>query len=64
MAGGVAFVARGNQLDAGLDQRVGNLEIRGAKEAEAAPRAVAGKVRATTDATVGLPFIVLPSLPR
>ena len=31
MAGGIAFVARGNQLDAGFDQAVGDLEIGGAK---------------------------------
>ena len=43
-AGGVAFVARGNQLDAGFDQPMGDLEIGGAEEAEAAPRAVAGEV--------------------
>ena len=34
MAGGVAFVARRNQLDAGFDQRMGDLEIRGAQERE------------------------------
>jgi len=42
--GGVAFVARRNQLDAGFDQAVGDLEIGGAEKAEAAPRAIAGEV--------------------
>ena len=42
--GGVAFVASGNQLDAGFDQAMGDFEIGGAEEAEAAPCAIAGKV--------------------
>ena len=40
----VAFVARGNQLDTGLDQRMRNLEIGGAEQAEAAACAVRGEV--------------------
>jgi hypothetical protein len=37
-------VARANQLDAIFDQSMGNLEIGSAEQAEAAPRAIAGKV--------------------
>jgi hypothetical protein len=43
-AGGVAFVARRDQFDAGLDQRVRYPEIGGAEQAEAAARAVAGEI--------------------
>ena len=37
-AGGIAFMARGNQLNAGFHQPMGNLEIRSAEETEAASR--------------------------
>ncbi len=43
-AGGVALVARRDQLDAGFHQRVRDLEIGGAEQAEAAARAVGGEV--------------------
>ena len=39
-----AFMAGGDQLDAGFDERVGNLEIRGAEQAEAAARAVTREI--------------------
>ena len=40
----VAFVARGNQLDTGLDQRMRNLEIGGAEQAETAARAECARI--------------------
>ena len=40
----VAFVPRGDEFDAGFDQRMGDLEIGGAKKTEAAARAVSGEV--------------------
>ena len=39
-----AFMAGGDQLDAGFDERVGNLEICRAEEAEAAARAVTREI--------------------
>ena len=43
-ARGVAFVARGDELDAGLHQRVRDLEVGGAEQAEAPARAVVREV--------------------
>jgi len=43
-ARGIAFMPSGNQFDAGLCQRVGHLEIGGAKKREAASCAVASEV--------------------
>src|SRR5262249_58741807 len=40
----IALVARGNKIDAGLHQSVGNLEIGGAEKGEAAPCAIAGEI--------------------
>src|SRR5262249_54496746 len=43
-AGGIALVARGDQLNAGFHERMRNLEIGGAEQAEATACAVTGKV--------------------
>src|SRR4029079_10420653 len=43
-ARGVAFMTRRNELDAGLDESMRYLDVGGAEEAEAPPRAVVRKV--------------------
>jgi hypothetical protein len=40
----ITLLPRGNELDAGLHQRVGDFEIGGAEQGKAAPRAIAGEV--------------------